>query len=353
MIELTVGNVTRTQALVEGSLQLWQYGDLRSSLRATLHYETVPLNFPKAGQEILLWEDETLLWGGILVETEQECHSTRSFTMTLRGQGYEQILQRYCLPKIQLDPCTPSEAVRQIFQNHLNPMDGLSLGEVDEGLSQQFAYSFDPVKASSVFDRLAKDNGYVWWIDKNKIFHMKALLPQKEPSVCIDLTNKKENRLQDLQTLVCRSSTAGYKNMQYVYNRATGAVGKYIHPDRLSEMTGRFGGGMYGSSASNSAVVNQAQANAVAEQILRGNPGLTELEFTTDSDVFLPGQILQVTAPVCGIKEERSFCITEIRAVYFYNRFRYTVTARETDFGPLTTGAWEAILAYGSENTTR
>lgn len=118
-------------------------------------------------------------------------------------------------------------------------------------------------------------------------------------------------------------------------------------------MTTRFGGGMYGSSASNSAVVNQAQAYTVAEQILRGNPGLTELEFTTDSDVFLPGQILQVTAPVCGIKEERSFCITEIRAVYFYNRFRYTITARETDFGPLTTGAWESILAYGSENTTR
>ncbi len=353
MIKLTIGNVTRTSALKEGSLQLWQYGDLRSSLRATLHYDTVPMNFPKVGQEILLWEDETLLWGGILVETEQECHSTKSFTMSLRGQGYEQILQRYCLPKIQLNSCTPSEAVRQIFQNYLNPMDGLSLGTVDVGLSQQFAYSFEPGKASEIFDRLAKENGFVWWIDKNKTFRMEALLPQKEPSVCIDLTNKKENRLQDLQTLVCRASTAGYKNMQYVYNRATGAEGKHIHPERLSEMTGRFGGGMYGAAASNSAVINQAQANAVAKQILRGNPGLTELEFTTDSNVFAPGQILQVTAPVCGLKNERSFYVTEIRAVYFYNRFRYTVTARETDSGPLTTGAWEAILAHGSGNTTR
>lgn len=350
MITLTIGGIQHTDALEEGSLCIRHYGALRSSFRAVLHFHSIPENFPKVGQEIQISEGETILWGGILVEAEQVCHSTESFTMTLRGQGYEQILQRYCLPGIRLTEMSPSDATRHIFYNYLDPQEKLSLGGVAEGLTQKYAYQFYPAKASSVFDRLAKENGFVWWVDKEKEFYMQPLLPRIAENLCIDLTGEQENRLQDIQTLIYRSSTAECKNTQYVYNKELNVEGQYTNPRLLEKMKERYGSGQYGASATNSVVTNQDEAQRVAQQMLLGNPGMGELEFTTDSDVFVPGQIINVIAPVCGMKEIVQFCITEIRSVYFYNRFRYTVTARETDSGPLSTTAWEGILASGRTN---
>ncbi|MBO5248613.1 MAG: hypothetical protein J6B54_04920 [Clostridia bacterium] len=347
---LTIGGFTHTEALQEGSLVIRSYGALRSSFRATLSFSTVPRFLPKVGQEILLSEDDTLIWGGILVEVEQVCHSTKSFTMTLRGQGYEQILQRFCLPAIYLPGFTPSRAVETIFRTYLNPEDGLTLGIVEEGLTKSCSYVFYPAKASSVFDRLANENGFVWWVDKEKLFHMRALLPRIEADLCIDLTEKKDNRLKDIQTFVYRSSTADYRNVQYVYNRGLDVIGNYIHVDRLMEMSERYGSGAYGASSESTAVTHQTEAQSVGEQILAGSCGEGEIEFTTDSDKFSLGQMVGVTAPVCGIETETQFCVTEIRAVYFLNRFRYTVTAKQTDTGPLSIASWERVLAGGTTN---
>lgn len=350
MIILTVGGHPHTVALEDGTLCIRTYGALRSSFRATLHYNAIPEHLPKVGQEILLSENNTLLWGGILVEAEQICHSTESFTMTLRGQGYEQILQRYCLPGIEFPEISPSDAVRTIFTTYLDPNDQLRLGTVEEGLTQTFPYRFYPAKASSVLDFLAKENGFVWWIDKKKIFTMRSALPKVNEALCIDLTGRKSNRLKDLQTMVYRSSTAECKNTQFVYNKTTGTEGVATNPLLINEMANRFGSGQYGASAINSVVTDEDAAQTVARQMLSANPGLGEIEFTTDSDAFVPGQIIDVIAPVCGINRETLFCITEIRAVYFFNRFRYTVTARETDAEPLSTTAWETVLAKRSEN---
>ena len=350
MITLTVGGHSHTSALEDGTLSIRSYGALRSSFRATLHYNEIPEFFPKVGQEILLSENGTLLWGGLLVEAEQICHSTESFTMTLRGQGYEHILQRYCLPGIELEEMSPSDATRYIFNTYLDESDRLRLGNVEDGLTQKFPYHFYPAKASSVFDHLAKENGFVWWINENKTFYMRSRLPRVEEALCIDLTGRKPNRLEDVQTFVYRSSTAECKNVQYVYNKLTGAEGVSTKPLLISQMASRYGSGQYGSSAINSVVTNAEEAETVAAQMLLANPGLGEIEFTTDSDAFALGQVVDVIAPVCGINREVLFCITEIRAVYFCNRFRYTIVAKETDADPLSTTAWENILAKGSTN---
>ncbi len=350
MITFRIGGIDHTAALQEGTLVIRHYGALRSTFRATLFFRKIPSQIPKAGQEILVSEDGALLWGGILVETEQVCHSTQSCSITLRGQGYEQILQRYCLPGIVLSHQTPSQAVQYLFQNYLNPADNLILGEVEPGISQTFPYTFFPAKASSVLDRLAKENGFVWWVDKNKTFYMKSKIPQWSQTLSIDLTQTEPNRINDLQTFVYRESTADYKNIQRIYNRANGVEGAYLHVDRLREMGQRYGGGEYGGAAANSAVTHQDEAKAVGGQMMESSPGLGEIEFTTDLSGFAPGQVLGVTAPVCGMETKRYFCITEIRAVYFFDRFRYTVTAKQTDSGPLATTCWEAILADGATN---
>lgn len=350
MITFTIGGHAHTNALEDGTLHIRFYGALRSSFRATIHYNEIPEHIPLVGQEILLSEDGTLLWGGILVEAEQVCHSTESFSMTLRGQGYEQILQRYCLPSIELAEMSPSEATKYIFNTYLDPQDQLQLGTVEAGLTQKFPYRFYPAKASSVFDHLAKENGFVWWISKDKVFSMQSFLPRVEKGLRIDLTKRKPNRLEDIQTLVYRSSTAECKNEQYVYNKLSGIEGKATTPQLIYEMAARFGSGKYGASAINSVVTTEEEAQTVAQQMLSANPGVGEIEFTTDSDAFVPGQVIDVIAPVCGIVEEKLFCITEIRAVYFCNRFRYTITARETDADPLSTTSWETILAKGTTN---
>ncbi len=347
---LTIGGFDHTEALQEGTLTIRQYGALRSSFRATLHFSAIPMHFPGAGQEILVKENGTTVWGGILVETEEICHSTKSFTIHLRGQGYEQILQRYCLPGFELAPQNPSDALNTVFTRFINPADGLKLGTREIGITKTREYRFYPSKASLIFDRLAAENGFVWWIDKTKTIHLRSRIPQTDQSLCIDLTGKKSNRLEDVQTLVYRSSTADYKNLQYVYNRTGDVQGNYIHTDRLLTMSRRYGSGEYGAAAESTVVTNQTDAQTVARQMIANSCGMGEIEFTTDNETFAIGQILKVTAPVCGIGSETKFCITEVRAVYFYDRFRYTVTARETDSGALAAASWEAVLADGSNN---
>lgn len=342
---LTIGGLNHTETLQQGSLVIRHYGTLRSSFRATLFFRKTPRNFPKAGQEILVKQGDDLLWGGILVETEQVCHSTDSFTLLLRGQGYEQILQRFCLPGIHLQNQTPSQAARTIFQTYLNPVDSLVLGAVEDGVAPAYPYTFSPAKASTVFDHLAKENGFMWWIDKDKKFYMRPEIPYKNADYTIDLQNNPSTGLRDIQTFIFRQSTADYKNEQIVYNRNNGIEGKHRHMDRLSEMASRYGSGEYGASISNQAVTTQDQAQSVAKKILSYSPGLGEIEFTTDQKGFGLGQNLKVIAPVCGINSTQNFCITEISAVYLHNRFRYTVTAKETDGKPLSIARWENLLA--------
>lgn len=344
-MNLIIGGADHTSALQEGTLVLRHFGDLRSSFSATLFFADVPAKFPSAGQEIWVKEGDQILWGGILIEAEAECHSTTSATVQLRGQGYEQILQRYCLPSLQLSSMTPSNAAKYVFSNYLNPEDGLSLGTVDAGLSTQNEYQFHAGKASGVFDYLAAENGYRWWIDQGKVFHMRSFLPQKSGGKVIDLTEQDSNRLLDLQTLTYRESTAGYRNVQYAYNKYRYMDGKSQNFTEIAKMHRRYGSGEYGAATPSSVVVTQNDGQQVAAQALASASGLGELEFTTDNDVYSLGQVVLAKLPLFGIKETQRFCITEIRSVYFIDRFRYRIFARETANGTLSSSTWERALA--------
>ncbi len=342
---LTIGGIDRTHAIEEGSLVLRYYGALRSAFQVTLQFDTRPLTLPRAGEEIKITEGSETVWGGIAVETQQICRSATSFSLSVRGQGYEQILQRYCMPGFTLARQNPSDAVDTAFHNYLNPADGLTMGSRAGGISETKVYTFPPAKASWVFDRLAEENGFVWWVDKEKSFHLQPKIPTPPQRKSIDLTETQSDRLKDLQTLVYRESTAEYKNTQYLYNKADGITGQYQHLDRLREMANRYGSGQYGAAAENTVVKTLSAAQSVARQMISNSPGLGEIEFTTDDSTFALGQFIPVIAPVCGIDSEEWFCVTQVKAVYFYNQFRYTVTARRSDGDSIALTSWEAVLA--------
>ncbi len=347
-MKLTIKDRDYTQAIQEGTLVLQYYGALRSSFRVTLQFDSLPQTLPRAGEEILITEGNELLWGGIGVETEQICRSATAFSLEIRGQGYEQILQRYCMPGFTLALQNPSDAVDTVFDNYLNPVDGLIMGSRAPGINQAKEYSFPPTKASRVFDLLAAENGFVWWVDKNKVFHLQDKIPTPPQGKSIDLNNQAHDRLTDLQTFVYRESTAEYKNIQYLYNRDIRLEGAYQHLERYQEMADRYGSGEYGASAENTVVQDQGAAQAVAEQMMANSPGLGEIEFTTDDDGFLLGQFIPVTAPVCGMEEETWFCVTQVKALWFYDKFRYTVTARKSDGNSLALASWETALAQAT-----
>ncbi len=344
-MNLMIGNFDFTDCLQDGSLVLRYYGAMRSSMQATLYFSTRPRSFPQAGKEIVLEEEGVRIWGGIAVETEQICHSTSGFTLHLRGQGYEQILQRYCTPEINLVAQTPSDAVDTIFDHFLDPSDQLIMGTRATGIAQARPYHFFPGKAAAIFDSLAAENGYVWWIDKDKHFHLQPRIPIPPAEKSIDLTRQRLDCLEDIQTLTYRENTAEFKTVQYVYNRTDNVVGSYRFWDRQSPMIERYGGGSYGASTENTVVESREAAAAVAKQIMNTSPGMGEIEFTTDENTFSLGQFVPVIAPVCGIDEEKTFCITQIRAVYFCNKFRYTITARHADSTGASLASWESTLA--------
>ncbi len=346
---LTIGGHDHTSALKDGTLTLRHYGALRSTFSAVLFFSDIPLFFPLVGQEIKIYENDAVLWGGILIEAEAEFHSPKSATVSLRGQGYEQILHRYCLPSIELTSMTPSNAATYIFNTYLHPDDELILGTVDEGLSAENEYSFYPAKASSVFDYLAGENGYRWWVDSNKNFNMRAFLPQKSGLVTLDLTEEDPYHLNDLQTLVYRASTSGYRNVQYAFNKTRNLDGNSREDSEVLKMRKRYGSGEYGAASSSSVIYTQTDGQQIAKRILSANPETGELELTTDCDTFSLGQVFTVKIPFCGIETAQNFCVTEIRSVYFIDRFRYTVIAKETTGATLFSMDWQNTLANGNK----
>lgn len=352
-MKLTLGGYDHTAQLEQGSLILRHYGALRSSVRATVHLSDPNDHIPAVGEEILITEDDVLIWGGILTETESECFDAERACLRLRGQGYEQILQRYCFPAVNTDEMTPSATARYLFETYLNPQDGLSLGEIDEGIATKNAYTFYPAKAASVFDFLAGENGYRWWVDREKKFHMKRTLPRTALTLSVDLTEQDENRISDLQTFLCRNATAGYRNVQYAYNKSGNVDGSARTDAGVLTMMSRYGSGEYGAATYSSVIYSEDNARQIAAQVLSESPGTGEVEFTTDDERFSVGQVIGVCAPICGIKELTNYSVTEIRAVYFYDRFRFTVTARETDAGALSVPTWEEALAQRNTTETR
>lgn len=349
MITLNIGGTDYTSCISDGTLTIRKFGVLRSSFSVKLTLKE-PRSVPKVGEEIVLSRREQVLWGGILIEAEMECHSPQLASVTLRGQGYEQILQRYCLPRIVLDEMTPTDAATLIFHEYIPPEDGLSVGIIDPGPGMSNAYDFYPAKASSVFDYLAKENGYFWWVDANKKFYMRGILPLSSSEISIDLTEKDPNRLTDLQTLILRESTAGYRNVQYAYNKHNYAYYKSFHVEELGRMRNRYGSGQYGAATNSSLIQTQADALVLAEQMLSAAPGTDEIEFTTDDGSFVLGQVFSVTAPVCGIKEPQYFVVSETKAVYFAGAFRYTViAAARTSDSPVSL-QWERSLAAKTTN---
>lgn len=350
---LTVAGNDLTRYLREGSLVIRRYGALRSSFFATLHFSAVPETFPLVGEEITVSHNGAVIWGGILIETEGECSSTSSADISLRGEGYEHILQRFCLPALSIPEITPSNAAIFIFNNYIPQAEGLSLGTVDAGTSLKSPYQFHPAKASAVFDRLAGENGYRWWVDENKAFHMKKILPRTSATMDIDLTGQSSLRLRDLQTLTFFSSVAGYRNVQYVYNRTTNIAQRAINTAEIAKMEERYGSGRYGAATSGATVKTTDDAKALAEELLSTAQGTDEIRFTTDDPSFVPGKLIPVTAPLFGIRDRQTFCVTETKAVYFANRFRYTVTAKQATDNSGSDARWEQILANRSEPEMR
>lgn len=350
-MKLTVRNLDCTDYLLEGTLTIRHYGTLRSSFSATLQISKRKAA-PKVGEEILVKDSGgTLIWGGILVEVTVECHHYESITVHLRGQGYEHLLQRYCLPRIELTALKPSQAALVVFANYIPDEDGLTLGEFDTEESESRQYSFYPEKASSVLDYLTRECGAFWWIDKWKQFHVGRTLPLNGKEISIDLTEQEEGRLTDLQTMIFRSSTAGYRNVQYVFNRSKGVCSRAINGDETAIMRDRYGAGQYGAALSNSSVLTDGMAQQIASGILSSASGADEIEITTDAEEFSLGQAVPVTAPVCGILTPQIFYVSEISAVYFAGRFRYTVILGSNARAGRTVSDWEAVLAGRAAET--
>lgn len=350
---LTIAGHNHTAYLQEGSLTVRTFGALRSSFSAKLSFSDIPNALPLVGQEITVTDGGKTLWGGILIETEIEIHSPKLATVTLRGEGYEHLLQRFCLPAMDLPDTTPSNAAIYIFETYFPKSDGLALGTVAAGQSIGTEYHFSPAKASAIMDFLAKENGYIWWVDKNKAFHMGPTLPQNPLSRGIDLTKTSASSLTDLQTLTFFSSTAGYRNVQYVYHKTENILAKAFRTDEVAKMQKRYGCGQYGAAGYSSALQSEEDARLLAQQLLSTAPGTDEIRFTTDSDAFAPGIIFPVTAPICGIDSPTNFHVTETKATYFAHRFRYTVTAKQGGESSPKEERWEQLLASRSQTETR
>lgn len=319
---LKIGNTEYTNYLKDSSLTIRKYEAGKSAFEAELDWDDDRTALPLVGEEITVDQNGTRMWGGILTETEIQCCSDRKGRFLLRGKGYEQILERLCLASKTFSQVSPTEAVQSILSG-IGSEEGISVQSI-ESSAEKKDYYFHPEKAASILDFLAEECGMVWWIDREKRFHMAKQYTESSAYIPIDLTGMTADCVP-IESFTFRSSVEHYRNMQRTYNKTNRICGLARNIEKIQQMSNRYGSGSYGSASYSSLIQTTATANTLAATMLSTAADTDEIEFTTNDGRFDLGISVPVKAPMCGIKTVKNFRVSETKAMWRGGAFRYTV----------------------------
>lgn len=349
MITLRIGSFLYTEGLRDASLLIRQYSVNRSTFTASVTLRPQTGQVPRVGEEIVLTQDQTVVWGGILTECEIECFSPTLATATLRGQGYEHLLHRGFHPLVNYGDTTTMEFLDQFLSSFAVTNERMSIAEIRGIADYAENVRIFPERISTTLDTFTARNGAVWWVDSEKGIHVAPSVENGYAPYRIEIPCVAPNCLTDLQKLTFRGSVAGYVNTRYVYNEEEGVAGKGRNLTEIFKLSGRYGYGQYGTASQSKTASSQAECDEEASALLTKDAGTEEIEFSTDAPGFEIGQRMFVLAPICGIDETETFCITEVRTLLLAGKFTYTVIAKQAPNGIVTVPGWEAAFAGRSK----
>jgi hypothetical protein len=121
------------------------------------------------GIEIGLYEDSTLLWGGVIVDIPSSKEVEKGkLRHTIKCEDYAALLDRYVI-KGAYDNYTLEDIVNDLITNHFSGS-GITAGTISASI-QVSVVILNYFKGSEALDHLKSFGNIIWWIDKDKQLH--------------------------------------------------------------------------------------------------------------------------------------------------------------------------------------
>lgn len=328
-MKITVHGVDISAFVLSENLLLDRYGANRSSLLFSLAVfsdsgETLPVI--AAGMEVQLYRGENeVCWGGIVESVVIFKRSGRLQEIRVSCHGYEQILSRLAIEPFYAKSANVGRAAQVLFTKYLLP-EGLKApgenfsmsGTITEYASGKWKMLF------RVFDELADLYGHCWWVDKQKNFFFRDVMPVTETGNRLLTEGKSTVSYTDL---VFRRKTGSYRNCQVASDRGM-VFGVAENAAEIAKMKQYGGTGKYYGIMESSHIESAAQAAGMAESLLQKADGMPEIvEFCSEDYCPVLFEILRVQGAEYGYPRLTRFFIARVQSRLSDGKWKHRILA--------------------------
>lgn len=286
---------------------------------------------PVPGQDIEVYEDTTLKFGGILktgapVPITPHQGADAELKISFTSDGYNFVAQRRTV-NVYYTETTSGAIVEEMVDNFLVD-EGVTKGTISTGATIDF-YNARRLSIKEVLDAMAAASGYTWDINDAKELNFIA------PTTVTTSTRGLTSDDGDHFNFRPKYNLGQFRNKQFVEGGvdSTGTV-VVAEVENTADITARAAAegnsGVYGNVYRDTNIQNTTDAEAVATELLNryGKPQ----SFTVSSyTAFEVGKIMNVTYAKYGIATDSKYLVTSMTSRREESRWVYSITAEARD----------------------
>ncbi|WP_094550229.1 hypothetical protein [Petroclostridium xylanilyticum] len=293
---LTIAGEDKTAILKSKTLHIKRCAEGRNECSFSLitPYATYS---PPIGAEVIVTLDNRLCFGGVIKERRLKRLNSRGViysSIKVSCQGYNHIPRRRTI-QYNPDNISAGQAVRYMIENVLSE-EGITEGVIEDGIT---LYNYDanckPIR--DILDDLAEACGFKWYIDDHKALHFL----REEEVIEAPYSLIEGGAFTDFGEVEVTDTLEGYRNKQFVKSGDMVVVVENKN-EIQARATVEGGTGVYGEVMENTTVQSNADALALADELLSryGQHIPATLSFSTFTWGFDGGQRLHVDLPSFG-----------------------------------------------------
>jgi len=243
------------------------------------------------GTELKVFDGDTQLFGGIFGPKVKNYTETLAIKdLSVSADGYKSIPARIPV-QVQFDSsgyC--GEILKAVIAAYLQS-DGITEGTIQNGgLASEIKPSWQ--YCSALFDSLASASSFNWWINYNKTLDFKRQYLRITSNLILGSSEDPEKVSIDAWDIRMTEGTRDFKTR--VAYSGGGIYTQAIDEVLETEMSGRYGSGIYGKIVSSSALKNQDDALTTATNELEDcSKSANKIQFKTSSPIDI-GYLIDV-----------------------------------------------------------
>jgi hypothetical protein len=323
---LDIDRTSTTGYLKQGSLNVTRQSEHRRSCELTLNV-TANTYYPTVGQDLKVYDNsDALIFGGVIKRTVMRQDgggnsADSPLAVTVTSDGYNSIAKRRTIYTFQEYKYAGeiAERLRHYVLNDPAYNEGVAAASTVVEVGAWYdEYEIVTKNLAEVFDGLAKDSGFQWYIDNDKVFHF-----EQDSSTIGDAAHSllSTGTFKDFFDVEVENSLDEYRNKQIVVGgldeygitiqAAVYSTGQIA--ERLSVEGGScYTSGIYGNVITDPNIQSLEDAEDVANNALKQFGRTGRITFKSYQTDWEPITKLRVKLPKYGIATDKYYLIESV-----------------------------------------